>query len=497
LTILSGNNAPGVPLQTIDVFVDGATMPSATDTTDSQGAYEVTLPPFTTEVTHTVTAVAFRGTALQTEASILVRPQARLTMTPSSLSFGSIGVGSTSATQSVTVKNVGGVTSGTVVASLSGANPTQFSIASNACTGSLAAGATCLIGLRFAPTSTGSKAATVSATASPGGTASAALSGTGITAALLALSPTSWDFGSVAPGSSASNTFTLTNTGQQTSGLATFSLSGSNASEFSTTNNTCTTGLAQGQSCTVDVRFNPTAGGSKNASLDATATPGGAATASLTGTGLNPALLRTFPPTWNYGTVVLGTEATAPAFVVSNEGDVATGTVMITVSGPGFFITTNSCPPSLAPHAMCSVGVKFVPQFPGMHSGTLQASASPGGTSVTTLTGTGVTPASLSISPSTHDYGAVGVGGSASFLFTVTNTGGAASGTITASLFGPNAPEFSIAGGTCPGASLPGGANCSIVVRFQPATVGPKDATLVASASPGGSPSARLTGSGV
>jgi hypothetical protein len=35
------------------------------------------------------------------------------------------------------------------------------------------------------------------------------------------------------------------------------------------------------------------------------------------------------------------------------------------------------------------------------------------------------------------------------------------------------------------------------VVRFQPATVGPKDATLVASASPGGSPSARLTGSGV
>ncbi|HTK81611.1 MAG TPA: choice-of-anchor D domain-containing protein [Bacteroidota bacterium] len=110
----------------------------------------------------------------------------------------------------------------------------------------------------------------------------------------------------------------------------------------------------------------------------------------------------------------------------------------------------------------------------------------------------GVTGASLSLAPSGNNFGNVRTGlNSASFLFTLTNTGGNASGTISTSITGADSGQFTITADTCNGASLPGGGGCAIAVRFNPTSTGVKSATLTVSASPGGSSSVPLSGTGI
>jgi hypothetical protein len=101
-------------------------------------------------------------------------------------------------------------------------------------------------------------------------------------APVLAFNTTAYDFGTLAPNSTASQTFTLTNSGGKGTGRLTLALSGSAA--FSITAETCTS-LGPRKSCSVTVTYAPTAAGaSDSATLSATSrkTPG-SATVSLTG----------------------------------------------------------------------------------------------------------------------------------------------------------------------------------------------------------------------
>jgi F5/8 type C domain/Abnormal spindle-like microcephaly-assoc'd, ASPM-SPD-2-Hydin/Right handed beta helix region len=100
-----------------------------------------------------------------------------LTASPSSESFGNENVGSTSSSQSVTVTNPG---SGAV--SMSSIGVTGPFGESNNCGTSLAAGASCTVGVTFAPTAAGAATGTLSVTSSaPGSPLTVALSGTGVT----------------------------------------------------------------------------------------------------------------------------------------------------------------------------------------------------------------------------------------------------------------------------------------------------------------------------
>ncbi len=80
-----------------------------------------------------------------------------VTISPASLSFASVKVGSSSAVQSVTVSN-GTASSVTLSAgTLSGTNPGDFSISSTTCGSSLAASAKCTASLLFKPTASGAR----------------------------------------------------------------------------------------------------------------------------------------------------------------------------------------------------------------------------------------------------------------------------------------------------------------------------------------------------
>jgi fibronectin type 3 domain-containing protein len=99
------------------------------------------------------------------------------------------------------------------------------------------------------------------------------------------LSTNNLGFGSVAVGASSTVPVTLTNGGNLTLTVTGVAISGPQASDFSQTNN-CITSLAPAASCTINVRFAPSNGGVRNASLSiADNAPGNPHLVALTGTG--------------------------------------------------------------------------------------------------------------------------------------------------------------------------------------------------------------------
>jgi Pectate lyase superfamily protein/F5/8 type C domain/Abnormal spindle-like microcephaly-assoc'd, ASPM-SPD-2-Hydin len=202
-----------------------------------------------------------------------------LTASPTSLSFGSVTTGSTSAAQTVTVTNPGGIAASVSSVSVSG----PFS-QTNTCGGSIAAGASCTVSVKFAPTASGAASGTLSvASSAPSSPLTVALTGTGVSgAAALTASPTSVSFGSVAVGSTSSaQTVTVSNPGSSAASMSSIGVTGA----FGESNN-CGTSLAAGASCTVSVSFKPTAAGSATGTLSVNSSaPGSPLTVALSGTG--------------------------------------------------------------------------------------------------------------------------------------------------------------------------------------------------------------------
>ncbi|HZL19646.1 MAG TPA: choice-of-anchor D domain-containing protein [Polyangia bacterium] len=221
-----------------------------------------------------------------------------ISIAPTSFAFADTLVGATSASHSFTVTNGGGAPIGTGTAlsvALSGANAADFSISSTTCTGTLAAAASCTVAVVFKPTAAGARTAGLTAGAAPGGNASASLSGTGLSQAgltLAAASGSSNNFGTVATNSSATETLTVTNTGQGASSAILVSLSGADYALVAPAGGDCVnaaTLLAGGTSCTIRVQFTPSTTGTRSASLSANAATGGTPPAlSLTGIGKLP-----------------------------------------------------------------------------------------------------------------------------------------------------------------------------------------------------------------
>ena len=102
-----------------------------------------------------------------------------ISLVPKPKDFGSTQVGTPTSAVKFTVTNAGPGNSGTLAATLAGANASEFGITENNCTGhTLANLGTCTVSVRFAPTSAGAKAAKLNITGTPGGTQSSALTGT-------------------------------------------------------------------------------------------------------------------------------------------------------------------------------------------------------------------------------------------------------------------------------------------------------------------------------
>jgi hypothetical protein len=197
-------------------------------------------------------------------------PVAPVTLSASSLSFGSVAVGASSSSQTVTLTNnsSSAVTFSSIA--VTGTNASSF-IFANSCGTSLAAGANCTIHGHFTPSTTGALTASITITDSASNSPqTVSLTGTGGAAATVSFSTSTLAFSSTKVGlSSASLSATLTNTGSATLIISGTAITGANASSFVLLSN-CTGHIAAGASCTVHGHFSPTATGPLTAAFTVT-----------------------------------------------------------------------------------------------------------------------------------------------------------------------------------------------------------------------------------
>ena len=424
-------------------------------------------------------------------AQLMVADQAML---------GSVGVNQTGTTVTLTVQNLGEGPTGALSVGKSGTDAAMFS--ASGCDGmTLSVGATCNIDVALTPTTVGSKSAQLTISGTPGGSVTTLLSGEGISASQLAIAPTAHGFASTQVGQSSSAfTFTISNNSAGPSGTIKTVFTGIGASQFqlATAANHCDgVSLAQGQSCSVDALYSPTAGGPTSALLTVASPQAGTVSAGLSGLGLASAQLAIAPAQKAFGAVLNGAHSVTQTFTITNIGGQTSGTPIAMLGGASsdqFEIVANGCTDVIPATQGCIVQVRFSPTAVASATATLDISATPGGSVSANLTSDGVAPGQILFDPSSFNFAVTAVGDSVVQTFTVRNTGAATTGTLTVTPgVSGNPGDFQVTNNCV---TLDSNASCSVTVTFTPTGGGLRTATLTVSGAPGGSANLALAGTG-
>ena len=192
--------------------------------------------------------------------------------------------------------------------------------------------------------------------------------------------------------------------------------------------------------------------------------------------------LASSPISKGFASTVVGQTSAVTTFTVTNIGPAMTGVLAASLTGLNanqFAIGTNGCTMPLPVNGTCAIQVTFKPTATGVKMATLQVAGAPGGTLPIALTGTGVQAAVLALAPATQDFGSVGVGLSSPLVtYTVTNSGGTTTAPVTVT---SSDASFVVSDSTCANV-LAQSQTCQVKVAFAPTAVGPKVATLTATA---------------
>jgi hypothetical protein len=407
-------------------------------------------------------------------------PAGAVTLDPPSIDFGQIVVGGTSASFQVQASNSSG--SSVPINSVTVTSP--FVIASNKCgTTSLAAGLSCQVLVRFAPTQAGAVAGTLTF-ADGAGTQTVTLNGTGAAAPTDTLNAVTLSFSATATGTlSTAQTITLTNSGDEP--LTTIGISTNGP--FQTSNN-CGTQLAGNAACTISVVFAPSQLGILSGTLtviDALRTQ----TVALTGTGATPPVLGVNPSSLSFSSQQPGVASAPQTVTVSNTGGAPMANVGFQIAGTAaasYSVGSTTCGATLNGGASCTAQVVFTPAGTGAISASLSVSSSTlGATPVSiALNGSAQISSGLGGNPAQIIFPTVGVWQSSSAQpVTITNSSSYAIGSLTLAVTGP----FSLSQNTCTG-SLAASANCTAAVVFQPVAGGTASGALTVSSSAVASP---------
>ncbi|MBL8936398.1 MAG: choice-of-anchor D domain-containing protein [Archangium sp.] len=461
----------------------------------------------TVDVTFTPGTTGMKAATLQASTSVGTGGSATLTgvgLNPPALSanpspgnFANTIVGAAN-TLDIVITNTGGVTTSALTTSVTGTNATEFTRSVDGCVGqSVTASGTCTITIRFSPGAPGTRTAVLNVGGTGVTPVSVNLSGLGQAQALLQLSTNLVDFGSVVNGAASTATINVTNRGDVPSGTPSFGMMPPGV--FSVVSNTCGSAIGAGVTCVVTLSFAPAAAGSQSATFSASATPGGAPTATVQGTGIAPGALSISPTTRDFGSVVLMQSGGFQDFTIRNTGGSNLATPVVTVGGSfasSFVPSGNTCAATLTPNATCSVRITFTPQTTGSLSGFVSATSG-SNTAQATLSGVGLAPAALSFTQPSTTFFTIVAGQTSTQNFTLVNEGDVASGVVTFGFSGSGASQYSIQSSTCSGNSVPAHGSCTGVILYSPAAAGTHTATLTASSMPGGPAVYSITGSAI
>jgi len=387
----------------------------------------------------------------------------QITPNPASLNFGNVAVGS-SKTLTETLTNSGGTSLTISAASASG---TGFSLSGLALPLTLNAGQSTTFNAMFTPIATGAASGNVTITSDGSNpTLTIPLSGTGVNAGTLSANPTSLSFGNVQIGSNASLSETLTNTGGANVTISAANVTGAG---LSVTGLTLPVTLTPTQTVTFSVKFAPTVAGAVSGNLaivsDASNSPLNIA---LSGTGVTPGQITPNPTSQSFGNVVIGSSKSLTE-TLTNSGGSSLTISAASATGSGFSITGLTLPLTLAVGQSSTFAVKFAPTAAGAVTGNVAITSDGSNPDLNiALSGTGVTPGTLSANPASLSFGTVQVGSSANLSETLTNTGGS---TVTISQANVTGTGFSITGLTLP-TTLTAGQSVTFTATFAPVATG-------------------------
>ena len=298
-------------------------------------------------------------------------------LSPASLTFGTLAVGTTSGPQPITLRNLGSAALTLSQLTFTGSDAASFAVAPTGTTcpigSTVAIGANCLVQIVFAPQTSGAKSATVNFIDNASGSPqSVSLSGMAI-APTLQISPGSLTFAAQSVGTpSPSQTIMLSNTGTSSVTINGITVTGPNAADFSENGN-CSAVLGAGASCQLTVIFKPVAAGNRSASIsisdDAAGNPHSVPVA---GTATQAAVSLS-PSTVNFANQLVGTTSPPAPITVTNTGTGALVIASISFSGANAadFTQKNTCTAPIAPAASCLINVTFAPTAIGARTASM------------------------------------------------------------------------------------------------------------------------------
>jgi LEA14-like dessication related protein len=402
------------------------------------------------------------------------------TLSASSLSFGNVTVGSTSAIQWVKLTNnqPTALTITSLVASSGYALDPTTSCPSS---GTVGANGYCMLAVEFKPTALGATPGTINiGTNASNSPQSVTLTGTGINPAMV--SPTSLSFGNVAVNAtSAPQYITLTNNQSVNLNISSITPTGPFAETTITTTCAAGTPVTPGHSCTIGIVFQPTgvgatSGAQLSISDDANPSP---QVVGLSGTGVVPVTLN--PTSLAFGGVEI-TNTVVQNVTLTNHQSVPLHIASITGFPAGFALnsaTTCLAGTPVAAGGSCVIAVSVTPTAAGPIGGTItindDANTAPQSFSVSATGTAKLIPSPLSLSFAAQVIGTT----STSQTITLTNPQSVGEAITGATITGANASDFAVTT-TCPlsPATLPAGANCPVQVTFTPSGPGARTATL-------------------
>jgi hypothetical protein len=345
----------------------------------------------------------------------------QLALSPSSVNFGSVQLGST-AVQSIALSNSGQSSTTVSQAALVGSG---FVVSGPALPLALPAGQKAVFNVSFTPTVSGSTNGTVSFSTSittihdrsgkhnstSSSTVIVSLTGAGAglatasTPGQLAASPRTLAFATVQVGGSVTQSVTVMNSGGSNVNVAQATIAGDG---FTLSGLAFPFSLAVGQSATFAVTFTPASAGSAIGGISIISDASNPTlTISLAGTGAAQGQLAITPLSANFGTVAVGTTQTQRGTLTASGSSVTVSSGSVTSSE--FSLSGIALPLTLAAGHSVPFTMTFAPQQSGTASASVSFTSNATNSVAETLTGDGAVPPSHYVNLSWSDAsGAVG-----------------------------------------------------------------------------------------
>lgn len=432
----------------------------------------------------------------------LAIPKPTISASPSAINFGSTLLDDTES-RTVTIENIGSQPLA-VTLSLSGMGASSFFQMSDGNCSAMAASATCTVTVNFSPTVAGNHVAALELASNDPDTPTLQipLSGTGEEDQTpdISVSPTTLPFGDVEIGSSADLTTVITNNGVGDLSISDISISGANASDYSTAHS-CTT-IAAGNSCSVTVTLAPTVEGARSATLTITSDDPDTASVDValsgSGTAAPAPQISLDNMSLSFAQTVVG-QSSPLSLTVTNNGNAALVISDVALSGThaASFSQSHNCA-TVAAGMSCVISTSFIPVTIGAKNAVITVTSNDptNGTVVIPVSGTAipVPVANISLSTTNLDFGQRQIGTNLDLNVTVNNTGTAA---LTISNVGLSGAASFSENNNCSTVAI--NAACTVTVTFAPSAVASDNATLTLSSNDpdAASVTVSITGQGV